>query len=200
MVHALKRCFVIAVPLLLVAGCASTRRSETAASSRYPNLYGTVIASRPDEGGEVYLHDARTVSLRLADGRTFVLDPSTTSPATSTTRRLLLCRTRDKNRSDGSYAPPCHIEAFVDDGRARWITVLGEDIVGTAVGGTPQWLLLSDGTVVPLRSPRPPALRVCHPPITSIASFKRHHHLIRAEIGDDSTVTRIYCLSSLVKP
>ena len=156
------------------------------------------MALQPDNGGElrVPLHGA--VTLTLSDGRRLIVASSTETPGAT----KLMCRTRNQDHSDGTYASPCRLQAFVVRGRAVWIEVIGEDYVGTAVSGSKRWLVLGDGTALPLpKAPRLPAVN-CHglDGATRVTVFTRVHHLVRVEVNEDGTLARVDCLTSLVKP
>lgn len=187
-----------AVILLTIAAGACTPRTRVV-PPHYPNVFGTVVRSEPDNDGEVFAHGQSDVTLILSDGRRFVLPPSAANPGFSTGRaRVLLCRTRDVNRLDGSYASPCKVQARVTGGRASWIRVIS-GTHGTAVAGSPKWLALADGTAIPM--PKPPTLPLVHCPndgaVTSVEAFTHRHHPVRVEVDADGTLARVDCLSSL---
>lgn len=156
------------------------------------------MALRPDNGGELFVPRHGAVTLTFSDGRRLVVPSSVeTHGATG-----LLCRTRDLNRAGGTYGSPCRLQAFVANGRARWIEVIGAARVGTAVMGSDRWLVLADGTALPLPSPpRYPAVN-CRGIVRSgrVDGFNHAHHLVRVEVGDDGMLARVDCVSSLVKP
>lgn len=194
---------MIGICAVLVLFAASACGSGPAARSvtqppRYPNFVGTAVALRPDNGGEFFAPQHDAVTLTFADGRRLVVPRSVQTLGA----RGLLCRTRDLNRADGTYGPPCHLQAFVANGRARWIEVIGAARVGMAVMGSDRWLVFSDGTALPLPAPpRYPAVN-CRGIVRSgrVDGFNHAHHLVRVEVGNDGTLARVDCLSSLVKP
>jgi hypothetical protein len=185
--------------LVLVAGaCGSNTSRARIVPPRFPNAFGTVVATDPDNGGEVFAHAAGDVSLRLSDGRRFVLPPAAAPPGASG----LLCRTRAVSRADGTYAPPCHVQTLVTHGRAAWLEVMGAGTVGTAVAGSARWLVLADGTAVPMPSARRRPVINC-PTVAglqSIDDFTHRNHLVRVSVDDDGTLARVDCLSSMLRP
>jgi hypothetical protein len=194
--HGVKWRGMVAACIALTQACSGASRLHVV-PPRYPNLVGTVVASRPDTGGEVFARSKGDVTLILQDGQRFVLSPSTTTFGV----RGLLCRTRDVSRADGTYAPPCRFEAYVVGGRARWVEVIGAATVGTAVGGSAQWIVLADGTAIPM--PRPPSQPLVNCPssgVASVESFTRRHRPVRITVNDNGSLARVDCLSSAVKP
>jgi hypothetical protein len=156
------------------------------------------VALQPDNGGEFFAPRHGDVTLTLSDGQRLVVPPSVKTPGA----KGLLCRTRALNRANGTYAPPCHLQALVKHGRAVWIEVIGAGIVGTAVMGSDRWLVLSDGTAVPLPLPPRRPLVNCRALDRSnkVEVFNRRHHLVRVEVNDDGRLARVDCLSTSVKP
>ena len=186
-----------AAALVVVAtvSCGSSSRPEPSVAPRYPNVFGTAIAEQPDHGGDLFVPRHGVVTLTLADGRRLVVPPSVdTLGATG-----LLCRTRNLNRADGSYAPPCRLQLRAVHGRAVWLRVIGTATVGMAVSGSPRWLVLADGTAVPM--PAPPRRPVVNCPSVKdsgrVEVFSRVHHLVRFEVDDDGTLARVDCQKSI---
>jgi len=190
----------VALLVTLAAGaCASRTR---VVPPQFPNLFGTIVSSDPDNDGEVFAHGQTDVTLRLSDGRRFVLPPSAAVPGEAQPGAThLLCRTRAINRADGTYAPPCRVQALVTRGRARWVRVIGAGMVGTAVRGSARWLVLADGTAIP--TPMPPNRPSVRCPtdhnLKSVEPFTHRHHLVRVEAAADGTLARVSCLSKLTK-
>jgi hypothetical protein len=168
--------------------------SSSSVPPRYPNVFGNAVAEQPDNGGEFFAARHGDVTLTLSDGRRLVVPSSAKTPAAAG----LLCRTRDKNRADGTSSSPCRVQAFVAHGRAVWVDVIGDGRVGTAVMGSDRWLVLSDGLALPLpTAPGRPSVNCRGLDLSSgLTAFNRKHHLVRVEVDDNGTLARVDCLSS----
>ena len=195
-----RRCVALVLGVVAAAGMTTACGSSGApagasAPPQYPNLVGTAVAAQPDNGGNLSAPRHGLVILTLSNGKRLVVPSSVETPGT----RGLLCRTHDLNHSDGTYAPPCRIQAFVSHGRAVWLRVIGADTVGTAVSGSNRWLALSDGTALPLPAPprRPQVNCRALGYAVSVEVFSHTHHLVRVEVNDDGTLARVDCVSSM---
>jgi len=174
-----------------------TTRGLAVVAPRYPNVFGTAVAERPDAAGNFFAPRGHDVTLTLSDGRRLVVPSSVETPGA----RGLLCRTREIRRADGTYAPPCRLQAFVSRGRAVWLDVIGAARVGTAVRGSGRWLVLADGTAIPLPArPRHPLVNCPgrNGP-SGIDRFTRNHQLVRVSVDEVGTLARVDCLATVVK-